>query len=128
DGAAQSVSADVVLLHQGVVPNTQMTWSLRAGHEWDDAQLCWSPIRDAWGELDVPGIYIAGDGAGIGGARAAALQGQLAGLGVACASGRLEAAARDVQATPLRRALKTYLHIRPFLDSMYRPKDENRIP
>lgn len=128
DGQAQSLTTGLVLLHQGVVPNTQITWSLRAGHEWDEAQLCWRPLRDGWGELDVAGIYIAGDGAVIGGARAAALQGRLAGLGAACAAGRLDAAARDAQAVPLRRELQGFLHIRPFLDSLYRPKDENRIP
>ncbi|MFC6313945.1 NAD(P)/FAD-dependent oxidoreductase, partial [Paraburkholderia dipogonis] len=79
-GTAHRLEADVILLHQGVVPNTQFTQALRAAHRWDDAQLCFTPKVDAWGELDVPGIFVAGDGAGIGGAQAAALQGTLAGL------------------------------------------------
>ncbi len=67
DGRTRTLPASLVLLHQGVVPNTQITWSLRAGHVWDDAQLCWRPVVDGWGELDVPGIYVAGDGAAIAG-------------------------------------------------------------
>ncbi|OXH85906.1 FAD/NAD(P)-binding oxidoreductase, partial [Burkholderia multivorans] len=70
-GRAHRIDADVILLHQGVVPNTQFTHALRAAHRWDDAQLCFTPQVDAWGELDVPGIFVAGDGAGIGGAQAA---------------------------------------------------------
>ncbi|MGI4861049.1 MAG: NAD(P)/FAD-dependent oxidoreductase, partial [Janthinobacterium lividum] len=69
-GAAYRIAANVILLHQGVVPNTQFTLSLRARHRWDDAQLCFTPDTDAWGGLDVEGIFVAGDGGGIGGAQA----------------------------------------------------------
>ena len=43
------VQTDLVLLHQGVVPNIQITASLRCAHRWDDQQLCWVPAADAWG-------------------------------------------------------------------------------
>ncbi|MFL9921064.1 FAD/NAD(P)-binding oxidoreductase [Paraburkholderia fungorum] len=128
DGNAQRIPTDVVLLHQGVVPNTQISWSLRAQHRWDDAQLCWLPVTDAWGELDVPGIYVAGDSRGIGGAQAAAEQGRLAALEIVHRAGRIDRATRDALAAPLTRALREALHIRPFLDALYRPKDANRIP
>ncbi len=127
-GRAQRVPANVVLLHQGVVPNTQISWSLRAQHRWDDAQLCWAPVTDAWGELDVADIYVAGDGRGIGGAQAAEQQGRLAALEIAHRAGRIDRATRDNLAVPFRRALRETLHIRPFLDALYRPKDANRIP
>jgi NADPH-dependent 2,4-dienoyl-CoA reductase/sulfur reductase-like enzyme len=121
-GREHRIDADLVLLHQGVVPNTQFSWSLRASHRWDDAQLCWTPQSDAWGELDVPGIFIAGDGAGVGGAQAAALQGRLAGWQLAQQLGRIDAAERDRRATPVRAALTKQLAVRPFLDALYRPK------
>lgn len=127
-GRASRIPARVVLLHQGVVPNTQISWSLRAQHRWDDAQLCWVPVTDEWGELDVAGIYVAGDGRGIGGAQAAEQQGRLAALEVAHRAGRIDRAARDSLAAPVQRALRETLHIRPFLDALYRPKDANRIP
>lgn len=127
-GSAQRIEAEVILLHQGVVPNTQFTQALRASHRWDDAQLCFTPELDAWGELDVPGIFVAGDGAGIGGAQAAALQGTIAGLAVAAQLGAVDAAKRDVEAAVHRRDLTSVMRIRPFLDSLYRPRDVNRIP
>ncbi len=128
DGKAQRVSADTVLLHQGVVPNIQFTQALRAQHRWDDAQLCFVPETDQWGALDVPFISVAGDGAGIGGAQAAALQGQLSALGLARNLGQITPAQRDAQAAPLRAELERNLRIRPFLDALYRPREENRIP
>jgi NADPH-dependent 2,4-dienoyl-CoA reductase/sulfur reductase-like enzyme len=127
-GALRKVDSPLVLLHQGVVPNTQFSWSLRAKHLWDEAQLCWSPVTDAWGELDVPGIFVAGDSSGIGGARVAALQGELAGLAAAAQIGKLASEARDSLAAPLRAEMRGHLFIRPFLDALYRPKKANRIP
>lgn len=128
DGKAHRVLANTVLLHQGVVPNIQFTQALRAQHRWDDAQLCFVPETDRWGALDVPFIAVAGDGAGIGGAQAAALQGQLAALGLARSLGQITPAQRDAQAAPLRAELGRNLRIRPFLDALYRPREENRIP
>ncbi|WP_077000927.1 NAD(P)/FAD-dependent oxidoreductase [Variovorax sp. KK3] len=127
-GTARTVQSPLVLLHQGVVPNTQFSWSLRARHIWDDAQLCWSPVTDTWGELDVPGVFVAGDSSGIGGARVAALQGELAGLAAASQTGKLPAPMRDRLAEPLRAEMRQHLFIRPFLDALYRPKKANRIP
>jgi NADPH-dependent 2,4-dienoyl-CoA reductase/sulfur reductase-like enzyme len=128
EDGAERIETRVVLLHQGVVPNTQFTWSLRAEHRWDEAQLCFVPVTDDWGALDLEGFYVAGDGRGIGGALAAALQGQLAALGAANALGRLPAAERDRRAAPLRAELAGHLRVRPFLDALYRPKTQNRIP
>lgn len=127
-GKSQRIATRCVLLHQGVVPNIQFSQSLRARHAWDAEQLCFSPVADPWGELDVPGIYVAGDGAGIGGAQAAALQGQLSALGIAAQLGMLDSAQRDRDAEPLRATLESNLRIRPFLDALYQPKEENRIP
>ncbi|MGT2475843.1 FAD-dependent oxidoreductase [Paraburkholderia terrae] len=127
-GRAHKVEASVILLHQGVVPNTQFTLSLRAQHHWDTAQLCFAPTTDAWGELDVAGIFIAGDGGGIGGALAAAEQGALSALQAVCQLGAIDASTRDIEAAPHRRTLANVMRIRPFLDSLYRPRDANRIP
>lgn len=127
-GRAHRIEANVILLHQGVVPNTQFTQALRAAHRWDNGQLCFRPQTDAWGELDVPGLFVAGDGAGIGGAQAAASQGTLAALAVATQLGAIDPAARDSEAASHRAELERVLRIRPFLDSLYRPRDANRIP
>jgi octopine oxidase subunit A len=127
-GREGRIETRVVLLHQGVVPNTQFTWSLRAQHRWDDAQLCFVPATDSWGALDLPGLYVAGDGGGIGGALAAALQGRLAALAAAAQSGRISTDERDRRAAPVQAELDAHLRVRPFLDALYRPKPQNRIP
>lgn len=120
-GRAQRLDASVVLLHHGVVPNTQLTRLLRVEHDWNDAQLAWQPHTDGWGQTSMAGLRIAGDGASIGGALAAEASGTLAALGAAQALGRLSAAECDALARPAHTALRRQLRIRPFLDALYRP-------
>ncbi len=127
-GVSHRIEAKVILLHQGVVPNTQFSLSLRASHKWDGAQLCFTPTTDQWGELDVPGIFVAGDGGGIGGAQAAQMQGELTALAIAAQLGAIDAKTRDQSAAPRFRRLAEVMRIRPFLDSLYRPRNENRVP
>lgn len=115
------LEADTVLLHHGVIPNTQISRLLRAEHDWSDAQLAWQPRLDAFRETSVVGLRVAGDGGGIDGARAAEASGRMAAIGAAHALMRLNAKERDRIAERERRNLKLQLRIRPFLDALYRP-------
>ncbi|WP_083192887.1 NAD(P)/FAD-dependent oxidoreductase [Pseudomonas sp. AU11447] len=123
-----SLPANLILLHQGIVPNTQISWSLGLAHEWSEEQLCWRALRDSWGETTLPGVFLAGDGGSIGGALAAREQGHLAALAIAAQLQHLSASNRDRLARPHFRALARCLAARPLLDAMYRPHQENRIP
>jgi NADPH-dependent 2,4-dienoyl-CoA reductase/sulfur reductase-like enzyme len=124
-GRSIRIPASLVLLHQGVVPNTQLTWSTGATHRWDPEQLCWCPVTDPWGRLGETPIYVAGDSRGIVGAQASAVQGRLAALAIGERLGITTNVARRAE---LERQLKRYTHSRPFLNALYRPTDENRIP
>lgn len=127
-GKEHRLEADVVLLHQGVIPNTQITVSLRAEHKWDQRQLCWRPVTTAYGELNVNGIFVAGDGAGIGGAKVAEQQGALAAVEVCHQLGALSKSQRDQLANPIAKNIRRHLSIRPFIDTVYQPQQENRVP
>jgi NADPH-dependent 2,4-dienoyl-CoA reductase/sulfur reductase-like enzyme len=120
-GTLRRLEADVVLLHHGVVPNTQLSRLLRVDHAWDADQLAWRARTDAWGQTSLAGLRIVGDGAGIAGALAAEPSGSIAALGAAEALGRITADACRSQVAPMRRALQKQLRIRPFLDALYRP-------
>ncbi|NYT26306.1 FAD-dependent oxidoreductase [Alcaligenaceae bacterium] len=121
-GARQRVPAGLLLVHEGVVPSIHMSHALECGMEWRDDQRCFAPTVDEWGQSSQDGVFVAGDGAGIAGARAACLRGRLAGLGVAMRAGRISAAEAGEQAAPLRRELARELALRPLLDAMYPPR------
>ena len=126
DGGETAV--DNLLLHEGVIPNTQIGLALQLAHHWDEAQLCWRPAVDEWGRSSLPNIAIAGDGAGILGADAAVLTGHLAALDAAGALGRIAEAERDRRARPIRAALERERAFRPFLDALYRPRPSVLVP
>jgi len=116
-GRRHRLPAETVALHQGVVPNPQITRLLHCEHVWNESQRCFSPVVDAFGETSVANVYVAGDGAGIGGAKVAAMQGQLAALRIAHKAG----VGDDSRIALLRGRLRRELSIRPFLEALYTP-------
>lgn len=126
-GKRETVLADLLLLHQGVVPNVNLAMAAGIEHRWDDLQLCWSPVLDASGNSSVAGIAIAGDGAGIGGANAAVVRGRIA---ARAAVEALAPAAAKIFApmASLRADLAKAERGRVFLDTLFRPAPQFRIP
>jgi NADPH-dependent 2,4-dienoyl-CoA reductase/sulfur reductase-like enzyme len=127
-GRWQRIESSRVFLHQGVVPNVNLAMATGCAHRWSDAQLCWQAVIDDWAQSNMPGIAIAGDGAAIGGARAAESLGRIAAYGALHRCARLDARERDRLARPHRRALVRERRARPFLDRLFRPAPQFRVP
>jgi NADPH-dependent 2,4-dienoyl-CoA reductase/sulfur reductase-like enzyme len=123
-----ALPASLVLLHQGVVPRTNAARSIGCVHRWDAHQACWRPEVDDWGRSSVANIWIAGDGAGVGGAKVAERAGELAALDIAAALQRIDTATRDRDGHSARSATRRHLAIRPLLDAMYTPAPALRQP
>jgi NADPH-dependent 2,4-dienoyl-CoA reductase/sulfur reductase-like enzyme len=128
DGRTQTVAVDQLMLHQGVVPNVNLSRAVGAEHVWNEALACWQPKVDAWGATSIAGIGIAGDGAGIAGALAAEHRGRLAALNAACALGHIDVARRDAESAPHRQALSRAVRGRAFFDALYKAPEEYRRP
>jgi NADPH-dependent 2,4-dienoyl-CoA reductase/sulfur reductase-like enzyme len=127
-GETEHLPADVVLLHQGIVPNANLGWALRCEHDWNEPQRCFVPRTDSWGLGSHPQVQFAGDCAGIAGARAAEQTGRLAALEAAHRLGRLGIAERDRYAQKPRAALRRERRVRPLLEALYRPADRFVVP
>lgn len=126
NGAECSLSVDTLLLHQGVAPNVNLAMSAQVEHRWDDEEHYWRPVLDADGSTSVPGLLIAGDGAGIAGAEAAEQRGLLCGLAVVRAL--RPQAAPPVDAGAVRATLAVYERGRRFVDALYSPAARFRQP
>ncbi|WP_125477855.1 FAD/NAD(P)-dependent oxidoreductase, partial [Caballeronia terrestris] len=122
DGSTSRAPAQVLLSHEGVVPSIHMTRALDCKHSWSVQQCCLVPDLNEWGETTKPGVYVAGDGAGIGGANAACVRGEVVALGVAQSAGVLSEEAATIEARPLRKELNRLLRLRPMLDALYPPR------
>ncbi len=122
NGSTVRVNASVVLSHEGVVPSIHITQSLGCKHTWSTQQSCLIPVLDEWGQTSEPGMYVAGDGAGIGGAKVACERGELVAIGVAARARRLDSAVAEQRALPVREKINRLSRLRPMLDALYPPR------
>ena len=127
-GRRETIPADLVCVHEGVVPNTQMTRLIGCEHRWDARQHAFRPVLDAWGNTSIEGVQVAGDGGGIAGAQAAELSGRIAVLEAARALGGVSEPERNRRGAADRRKLARLLRGRPFVDALYGPRLARRAP
>ena len=125
-GEERMEPCDVLLLHQGVVPNVNLAMSVGIEHRWDDVQLCWAPVLDGDFATSIDGIAIAGDGAGIAGAGAARERGRIAAF--AAVRALRPDAVHAGEEVASRHALAREERGRRFLDLLYRPAAQFRQP
>ncbi len=128
DRATAVVETNLLLVHEGVVPNLHAPLSLDCDVAWNVAQDCFAPVVDSWGESSQKDVFVAGDGAGIAGAKAAQLRGKLAALRVAVKLGRTSDDVAEGEARPIRRKLNRELAARPFLDALFKPRPQIFAP
>lgn len=108
-------------VHDGVIPNTRVTQLLGLDHRWDNAARCLVPVCDDRGRMGAAPVWVAGDGAGIGGARLAGIRGAQAGHDV------INALAPDKHdATAARTLAKSAARLAPsraLVDALWPPRD-----
>ena len=77
-GRTVTTACDALAFGHGLRPETQLADLAGCAFHFDPADQAWLPRSDGAGRSSVPGVYLAGDGAGILGADAAELSGALA--------------------------------------------------
>ncbi|WP_321937348.1 NAD(P)/FAD-dependent oxidoreductase [Paraburkholderia sp. J8-2] len=123
DGKEQAMACDAVGLGYGLRPETQLADLAGCRFAFDTLNRCWLPERDAAGRSSVPGVYLAGDGAGIAGADAAELAGRRTALAVLEDIG-IEAPQHDAHlpdAATLERRLERITRFRVGIEQAFAP-------
>lgn len=100
-GAPERVAADAVVLGYGFQPVTELARQLGCELGWDSPAGGWVVRHDSSMQTTVPGVYVAGEPTGVGGAEQAHAEGHLAGVSVVAA---LTGRRLDAQLGRLRRA------------------------
>jgi len=125
DGREQRLPARLLAVHDGVLPNTQLTRLLNLDHRWNDKQQAFVPLTQADGRSSHPHVWIAGDGAGIAGVDLAVQRGQITGFSVAQSleTPSTQGAKRHDNAATrqLIRSINRRLPARSFVDTLYPP-------
>lgn len=124
-----SAVGEHVLLHAGVMPNTQLTRALDIEHHWNALGKYFEPVTDKFGHVvrsDTNNIWIAGDGASILGADAAQLSGRVVAEDVLHSINHPSFDPSNLNR--LIRQRRAYNPIRNFLDEVYGPLPEFLSP
>lgn len=127
-GKAQRIPAQTILLHEGVVPNLQLTRLLGCEHQWYPRQRYWKPVLDDWGKTSVNSVSVAGDAGGIWGAKTAEAAGHLAAIGISSDLQVISAQEKESAAAPWLKAQTKEMSIRPFLDTIFPPGRQALVP
>ncbi len=105
-GTRRDFDVDAVCVNHGFLPANEIARAIGCRHRYDKGNSCLTPERDADGLTTKPGVYIAGDAAGLGGARAALAQGFIAGCAAAQSLGKAMPAAVETELRASRAGLR----------------------
>ena len=122
------ICTEHIFLHQGVIPNLNLTKALGLEHEWCEQQLCWRPTLDHWGQSSIDNISVAGDATRIIGADASEHSGIITAFNILLRLGKINIDRRDSATKRHISALNKLNRFRKFIDLLYRPIESHRIP
>ncbi|MFT5112993.1 MAG: thioredoxin reductase/bacterioferritin-associated ferredoxin [Parasphingorhabdus sp.] len=118
---SSSSEVDVLLAHDGVVPNSHLALAAGCKHVWSEKQCYWAPKLTSGGASTVAGISIAGDADAIYGAEGAELKGRHIGHQVANQLGLLEENKLKSLLSNFGRDQNKITRVRQFIDAHYQP-------
>ncbi len=82
----RSFAVDWVGLNFGFTANSELARMAGVATHYDAVRGGWLPVADDFGRTDAPGVFVAGDGAGLRGALNAATEGRIVGAAAAAAA------------------------------------------
>jgi NADPH-dependent 2,4-dienoyl-CoA reductase/sulfur reductase-like enzyme len=118
-GSERVFAVDAVCLGFGFAPSNELSRALGCRHRFDARRHELVVERDPFGRTSVPGVWVAGDAGGIGGARLAQAGGALAGADVVRALGGNLPAALRAEVRAAARARRRGLRFQVALRRLY---------
>ncbi len=122
------IDTDLLLVHDGVIPNSHLAMAAGCEHRWNSQQRYWTPVLDARNLSSQSNISIVGDSAGIDGADAAVCSGRVTGWQVARHLGLVDQARCSQETSKDGPILEKIKILRRFLDSHYLPLEYFQTP
>lgn len=123
-GTERVIDVDTVVVGYGLMASSELAQLAGCDVTYHAGQGGWVPVTapDRFMATSVPGVFVAGDGAGVAGAEAGKLQGVLAGLGAARHAGKLTDGDAAARAKAPLRDLGKMASFRRALERMHAPE------
>jgi thioredoxin reductase/bacterioferritin-associated ferredoxin len=119
-GSEKTFEVDTVCIGYGLIPSVWLTSLLGCRHDYNPLVGAWVPFFDENMQTDQPGVFVAGDGAGIAGVLVAKMQGTIAGLYAAAHTGYIRVDRAVQGSLPQLRRLESMGRFRRAMDHIYR--------
>jgi bacterioferritin-associated ferredoxin len=119
-GNEKTFAVDSVCIGYGLIPSVWLTSLLGCRHDYNPLVGGWVPFFDQNMQTDQPGVFVAGDGAGIAGVLVAKMQGTIAGLYAAVHAGNISVDQAVQRSLPQLRMLDSLGGFRHAMDRIYR--------
>lgn len=120
-GRERTFDVDALVVGYGFVPATELPRLAGCEYRYVADVGGWVPVLDAELQSTVPGIFVAGESAGVAGAAVALVEGRLAGLAAARHLGALDAVRFRPLAAPVQARRRRLAGFRVVMDEIYRP-------
>ena len=120
-GTVHNIACEVIMLHQGLISETQMGQLLGCSQRWSDVKQCWHTQVGAAGQTSVAKIQVAGDAGAVGGGYVAQLQGRIAGLTRAHNAGKIQTRQTKVRLIWLKLRVKQLNWAQGLVERLYQP-------
>ncbi len=120
-GSAETIAVETLCVSFGFVPNIELAQLAGAVLTFEPARGGWVPQVDTTLQTTIPGLYVAGEAAGVAGAGAAMLDGRIAGLAAACRLGRLSQAELDREAAAVEGRRRRLARFGAMLNTLFAP-------
>lgn len=120
-GSQVTVAVDTVVVGYGLTPSTELCRQAGCEMEFHGGRGGFIPRRNDEMETSCPGIYAAGDCAGIGGAEMAMIEGRIAGYAAAAKLGRLTEAMKLQAVSREQTALRREQRFASLLGELFSP-------
>jgi thioredoxin reductase len=118
-GSERTVEVDTVVLGYGLESSSELSRLIGCKLRYDRQRGGWIPERDSELRTSVPGVFAAGDGSGVGGAKHAEAEGRVAGIAAAGDLGALGSTGARSRIAALRARLTRMDRFLTTLNQLY---------
>jgi len=105
-GTEKTVEVDAICIGYGLIPSTRLSRLCGCEHKYEPCLGAWVPCYNENMETSLPGVFVAGDGAGIAGALVAVEEGRLAAIEACQQLGYITQEEAQHRSLPIFRKLK----------------------
>lgn len=121
-GTEKVIAVDSIAIGCGLVTSTELSRMAGCAHRYNEQLGGFIPRRDQQMQTSIPGVYMVGDGAGIGGAEQAKIEGAIAGLSAALQLGKNKnIVIIEARLLSLKASLKRERHFSQMLGALFTP-------